>query len=270
MLTSNEIARLLESIGCTKKHETQYAIGYTLPSTDQYIYVNKKAGENYSGLVIHPRHQSFRDNLMATYGVQSQQKYIHKSNMKMFPKKQNKGKKEICYGMPFGFDSEAAFRNFIEQLLTHPIAYFCNELEEIKEAEGQLENLPTTEKESVINSRVGQGLFRKQLIDLWGACSVTSCPAIPLLKASHIKPWRDSNNVERLDVFNGFLLTPNLDSSFDTGLITFDNTGAIVISSALDVASRGILGIHPGLVIKDIKKENLPYLEYHRNYVYQS
>ena len=30
-------------------------------------------------------------------------------------------------------------------------------------------------------------------------------------KTSHIKPWRDADNQERLDAYNGLLLLPNYD-----------------------------------------------------------
>jgi 5-methylcytosine-specific restriction protein A len=54
-----------------------------------------------------------------------------------------------------------------------------------------------------------------------------------LLKASHIKPWRDSDNAERLDIYNGLLLIPNLDSAFDKGYISFDDGGKIIISDMI-------------------------------------
>lgn len=80
-----------------------------------------------------------------------------------------------------------------------------------------------TEREAIVQSRVGQGKFREDLIRYWGKCAVTGCELIKILKASHIKPWRYSSNIERLDKFNGLLLIPNLDSTFDNGLISFDN-----------------------------------------------
>ncbi len=67
----------------------------------------------------------------------------------------------------------------------------------------------------------------------WKGCAVTGADCIPLLKASHIKPWCESNNKERLDVFNGLLLSPNIDAAFDTGYITFDLHGKIVLSNAI-------------------------------------
>ncbi|MBN1267665.1 MAG: HNH endonuclease, partial [Anaerolineales bacterium] len=96
-------------------------------------------------------------------------------------------------------------------------------------------HLGPTEKTAVIQSRVGQGRFRRYLIDYWGGCAVTGANKIDLLKASHIKPWKVSSNKERLDVYNGLLLTPNLDSVFDQGFISFTQLGSILISEELTV-----------------------------------
>lgn len=90
-----------------------------------------------------------------------------------------------------------------------------------------------TAKESLVQSRIGQGQFRAALIEYWQCCSVTGYTQVELLKASHIKPWRYASNQERLNVFNGLLLLPNLDTCFDLGLISFDDEGKILISSQL-------------------------------------
>ena len=86
-------------------------------------------------------------------------------------------------------------------------------------------NVSVTDKLAIVNARIGQGRYRKQLIDLWGRCSVTGYNEPSLLIASHIKPWRGSSNEERLDRYNGLLLQPNLDKAFDTGLISFSEAG---------------------------------------------
>jgi 5-methylcytosine-specific restriction protein A len=88
-----------------------------------------------------------------------------------------------------------------------------------------------------------------------------------MLKASHIKPWKDSDNTERLDKFNGFLLSPNIDSAFDAGLISFEDTGEIIISSAFTEADK--LSIHPEMKLRQVFRENKPYLAYHRKNVFQ-
>ena len=80
-----------------------------------------------------------------------------------------------------------------------------------------------TEAERLVIQRVGQYIFRNGLLDYWdGRCAVTKLSVAELLKASHIKPWKDcDSDAERLDVFNGLLLAPNLDAAFDLGFITF-------------------------------------------------
>jgi putative restriction endonuclease len=39
-----------------------------------------------------------------------------------------------------------------------------------------------------------------------------------MLRASHIKPWSDCSNRERLDPLNGLLLVAHIDALFDNGL----------------------------------------------------
>ena len=97
-----------------------------------------------------------------------------------------------------------------------------------------LENLPETERISIVLSRVGQGIFREKVIAHWKACAVTNSTTVPLLRAPHIKPWRNSTNIGRLDPFNGLLLTPNIDSAFDAGYITLDPNGKIIPSHLLN------------------------------------
>lgn len=41
-----------------------------------------------------------------------------------------------------------------------------------------------------------------------------------LLRAGHIKPWRDSDGHERLDIANGLAACPTHDAAFDAGLMT--------------------------------------------------
>jgi hypothetical protein len=68
---------------------------------------------------------------------------------------------------------------------------------------------PETEREAIIAARRRQRRFRNALIDLWaGKCAVTKSRALALLRPSHIKPWREATNAERLDPYNGLLLTP--------------------------------------------------------------
>ncbi len=130
--------------------------------------------------------------------------------------------------------------------------------------------LSTTDKETLYLSRKGQGKYRKGLIDLWKACSISGYKQISILIASHIKPWIISNNIERVDPYNGFLLLPNYDKLFDKGLITFDSNGKIKISNKFIENDKDleILGINENSLIK-VFKENIKYLEFHQNYVFE-
>ena len=125
-------------------------------------------------------------------------------------------------------------------------------------------DIAETQREQVVLARIGQGNFRAGLINLWQGCSVSCCDFIPALRASHIKPWSVSSNDERLDVYNGLLLTPNLDILFDKGLISFKDDGGILISPRLPETARIALGCDESMGIKP-KAENIPYLAWHRD-----
>ncbi|MEW6378665.1 MAG: HNH endonuclease [bacterium] len=125
-----------------------------------------------------------------------------------------------------------------------------------------------TVKESLIRSRKGQGRFRDDLMKYWKRrCSVTGCQEERMLRASHIKPWKDCNNDERLDLFNGLLLIPNLDTAFDQALITFDDNGLIMISSLIQKEAK-LLGISESMKVK-LDDRHKKYLEYHREQLFK-
>ena len=125
-------------------------------------------------------------------------------------------------------------------------------------------NIGETEKEELIKSRIGQGSFRNNLITFWKGCSVTECSTSSLLLASHIRPWRKSDNQQRLDVYNGLLLIPNLDKLFDRGYISFNDDGKIILSTYLPDKEYRLLGVVPTMRIKHINEQHKPYLKYHR------
>lgn len=125
-------------------------------------------------------------------------------------------------------------------------------------------SIAETEKEAIIRARIGQGLFRNRLLSYWEGCSITCCKLTNILIASHIKPWRDSNNRERLDVFNGLLLTPNYDKLFDLGFISFDNNGEIIFSKEFPKSERQILGIDNHTHLISVDERHFEYLRFHR------
>lgn len=124
-----------------------------------------------------------------------------------------------------------------------------------------------TDKATLIKTRIGQGNFRQKLISLWGGCAVTGYKDASMLVASHIKPWRASSNIERLDGYNGLLLLPTLDKAFDSGLISFDKLGGILISPLLQEPES--LGIFVTMSV-NLKPEHQTYLEFHRDSVFRN
>jgi len=110
----------------------------------------------------------------------------------------------------------------------------------------------TTQREALIQARIGQGRFRAEVTHLWGkgeACTLTGIALPELLIASHIKPWRDSTNEERLDPANGLLLAVHADKLFDRHLLSFDmqrgDLRSVVAPLAQQAAAR--LGLVPGM-----------------------
>jgi HNH endonuclease len=132
-------------------------------------------------------------------------------------------------------------------------------LEEIE----QDQSISATEKQQLIKARIGQGLFRDRLLSYWGKCCLTDCELQGVLRASHIKPWRECTNFERLDVFNGLLLSPNMDALFDKGLISFKNNGDLLISSKVSQLSQKILGCNSNMKIL-LQPNHKKYIEWHR------
>lgn len=128
--------------------------------------------------------------------------------------------------------------------------------------------LPTTEKEALVKSRIGQGRFRDDLLRMWaGACAVTGFSIVRLLRASHIKPWSSSDNAERLDCYNGLLLAPHYDAAFDAGLVSFSDQGEILISKFADPLQMALLNIKNDVKLRGIEPRHQPYLDHHRKYV---
>src|SRR5207253_2299272 len=102
------------------------------------------------------------------------------------------------------------------------------------ENDPELADVPITTREALVDARLGQGKFRQSLISYWGGCALTGCVFHNLLIASHIVPWSDATNDERLDPFNGLLLTANLDRLFGGYHMAFADDGRAIISPRLD------------------------------------
>lgn len=140
-------------------------------------------------------------------------------------------------------------------------------MDDISQHAQDFRTLDVTEQQALVKSRIGQGIFRENLIKIWGSCSLTGLKTLSLLRASHIKPWRDSTNPERLNPYNGLLLIPNYDVLFDRGLIAFRENGEIILSGELSKDDQHIFHIENSQHLRIVWPENKEYLEYHRDKV---
>lgn len=122
-----------------------------------------------------------------------------------------------------------------------------------------------TERKGLVTSRIGQGAYRKSVLYRWDfKCAVTDHNNSQILIASHIHPWKDSSNDERLDVDNGILLSPTYDALFDKHLISFENNGKIILSDKLQDYNIDAITVTGREKIKDMHSGNHYYLEKHR------
>lgn len=129
--------------------------------------------------------------------------------------------------------------------------------------------LEATEKTQIILARRGQGTFKQNVARVEHRCRVTEVDRMEYLRASHIKPWRDASNAERLDGENGLLLTPSIDHLFDRGFISFDARGCLILSPAAHELSLERMGMQRDglLAARPFTSGQRRFLEHHRESV---
>ena len=164
----------------------------------------------------------------------------------------------------FAFSDQAAMRSALSRafhlarsLPTFPLAQF----------EAEVTYLGDTEVERIVKQRVGQGYFRRALLDYWGSCCpLTGIREEAMLRASHIIPWAEcESDQDRLDVFNGLLLAAHWDAAFDRGLVSFDDQGRPLVKPALDIAVLTLLAAETVRPLS-LDPQHRARLAWHRNY----
>jgi hypothetical protein len=255
-LSREDVCKELERLGFSIAAAGVKTRSATRGSLTLYI----KFDSNRSVLVVDPSYEEGITTLLQIPGVQRANRnlFYHNSTMRAFPKRIWSGQDPIPYGIDFGFTSRQALRAFISVLEGVPVAGSAD-------ATDQMNVDPRTETEAKRAVRLGQQNFRRDLLEFWGArCALTGLAIPELLRASHIKPWRDSNSIERLDRDNGLLLAVHIDGLFDRGFISFDESGRILISDRLDHESLKCFGITPDLTVPNLNSKNHHYLSHHR------
>lgn len=126
-----------------------------------------------------------------------------------------------------------------------------------------------TTKEQLVKSRRGQGVFKANVRLNEKGCRVTGITDPQHLRASHIKPWKDSSDEEKLNGLNGLLLAPHIDHLFDKGYISFEDKGNVIVSTKLDQSVLDNWGISTEKNVGPFNSHQSVFLEYHRNKVFK-
>lgn len=123
----------------------------------------------------------------------------------------------------------------------------------------------TTEAERLVVQRIGQDIFRAALMDYWGGrCPITGITDPALLRASHIVPWAECDDAQRLDVHNGLLLSALWDAAFDAGLVSFADDGTVLASPELSLAARTAFDIESTPRLSSLRDAHRVNLAAHR------
>jgi hypothetical protein len=140
--------------------------------------------------------------------------------------------------------------------------------EQEKKLEGRTD-IGATTKEQLVKSRRGQGVFRANVRLNEKSCRITKTTNPKHLRASHIKPWKDSTDQEKLSGFNGLMLAPHIDHLFDSGMISFTNEGDLLVSKQLSAEILSQWGIMCPLNVGPFSPDQCGFLEYHRTAVFR-
>lgn len=131
-------------------------------------------------------------------------------------------------------------------------------------------DIGATTKDQLVKSRRGQGVFKANVRLNENGCRVTGVADPQHLRASHIKPWKDSTDEEKLNGCNGLLLAPHVDHLFDKGLISFRGNGELLVSSKLDRSVLDKWRLPEAMNVGPFNTIQSAFLDYHRRSVFKN
>lgn len=250
----------LEAAGYRKVASTQRLYG--MRKGPAVIYVKRQSRS--LAIIVHPEFEADYSRLVSLPGVSGRSTfdYYHDSNMRLLPERRHTGKGLTRYGLDFNV-SDPAVQAFAELVFE-----FSREHVAEDPAADVSPTTNETQRELLLKARIGQGRFRSDLMAAWGHCPISGVARPDLLRASHIKPWRSSNDGERLDADNGLLLGVHLDCLFDKGFISFDDNGGLLVSRHLTDAERLTFGLFPRPAPIALSVGNRTYMAHHRDHVF--
>lgn len=119
--------------------------------------------------------------------------------------------------------------------------------------------------------RDGQVKYREQLLEQCPFCPFTGIADDRLLIASHIKPWVAADEKEKVDPYNGYMLSPLYDKLFDRGFITFTENRHVILSSMIAPRTWKQIKLENDTFIQRLPMDDkrIEYLKYHQNNVFK-
>lgn len=266
-LRNNALRGQLSARGFTFSAPTRYVQLATLGTLKIYI----KTNTSEYPIVLPPYFEGNLTELVAIDGVRKAPAdlYYHNSGMREFPTRIHTGRNRIGFGLAISVAGDEALARFLNKVLE--LTPSTGSAQKVRrDAYKQSDVDPRTETEAKRAARLGQSGFRADLLLRYNqTCAATGVDMPEILRASHIKPWFAADPKERLDPYNGLLLSVHLDLLFDRGLITFEDDGRVRFSRALKQSVIQAYGLETELKLTKIFPESLKYLDYHRRHVFE-
>lgn len=145
-----------------------------------------------------------------------------------------------------------------------------------RQKDKDVKDAPKTKKENekqqeIRKSRDGQGKYREKLLEQCRYCPFTMISDERLLIASHIKPWAAADDEEKIDPYNGYILSPLYDKLFDRGFITFTEDRRVILSEFISPYTWKQIGIKQDTFIKALPmdEKRIDYLKFHHQSVFK-
>lgn len=166
-------------------------------------------------------------------------------------------------------DSRIVREEMPSPIISEPVVLFDWE-ERIQATILARTDLPETTRKALVSARRGQGRFRQDVHRFERECRITRVNNSEHLIASHIKPWGEATDEERLSGANGLLLTPSIDHLFDRGFISFGNDGEVLVSPIADTDSVARMGVSLDrpLFGGRFNDDQKYFLDYHRRQIF--
>jgi len=133
----------------------------------------------------------------------------------------------------------------------------------------QRTDLSAAQKADLLKARYGQGVFRANLELNEHSCRITGVLDRRHLWARHIKPWYECTDTEKLDGFNGLLMSPHVAHLFERGYISFSDDGDLLVSQELNPVVMANWRIQLPVNVGEFRPEQRYYLDRHRREVFQ-